>query len=213
MSFQYTSGDPNDLVGGLDASLADIQGPFTDLKAFLNERISAIPTLVSSLPVSPVDGQEVYYLADAANGVVWHLRYRAASGSTYKWEFVGGGPLTAEVAAAQSTASTTFVDLTTVGPSITVPLAGDYVFSMAANISQAGTGNVGIMGLKIGAAAVVDSVQSTPGFAGAGQTASHPILRRTVAAAATVVKLQYAANTNTATFSTRFLGVRPVRVA
>src|SRR5262245_59117871 len=27
--------------------------------------------LVSSLPGSPTDGQEVYYLADATNGVIW----------------------------------------------------------------------------------------------------------------------------------------------
>lgn len=193
--------------------MVDIKGSLVDLRSFLNQRIAAIPTVVSSLPAGPVDGQEVYYLADAANGVVWHLRYRSASGSTYKWEFVGGGPLTAEVATAQATASTSFVDLTTVGPSITVPLAGDYELTFSAAIAQAGTGNAGLIGPKIGAAAVADSVQSVPGSVGVAQTAAHPGLRRTVSAASTVVKLQYAVNTNTATFSARFLGARPVRVA
>jgi len=54
--------------------------------------------VVSSLPSSPVNGQDCYYLADATNGVVWHLKYRSASASTFKWEYVGGGSLHAEVA-------------------------------------------------------------------------------------------------------------------
>jgi hypothetical protein len=55
---------------------------------------ASIP-LVSTLPGSPVDGQEVYYQDSqmAAIGAVWHLRYRAASASIYKWELVGGGKL------------------------------------------------------------------------------------------------------------------------
>jgi hypothetical protein len=48
---------------------------------------------VTSLPASPSDGQEVFYAADATNNVIWNLRYRSGSASTYKWEFVGGDPL------------------------------------------------------------------------------------------------------------------------
>lgn len=43
--------------------------------------------LVTSLPANPVDGQEIYFLADSTNGIIWHLRYRVASS---KWEYVGG---------------------------------------------------------------------------------------------------------------------------
>jgi microcystin-dependent protein len=85
-------------------------------------------TYLTSLPVSPTDGQEIYYAADATNGVIWHLRYRAASSSTYKWEFVGGAPL--------RTASTSIADENTHGSSSgaafsnaitrTVPLQGQY---------------------------------------------------------------------------------------
>jgi len=35
-SFAYTSGNPNNLVANQNASMADIQGPLTDLRAFLN---------------------------------------------------------------------------------------------------------------------------------------------------------------------------------
>jgi hypothetical protein len=33
---------------------------------------------VTALPPGPVNGQEVFYAADATNGVIWHLRYRSA---------------------------------------------------------------------------------------------------------------------------------------
>ena len=48
-------------------------------------------TLVTSLPGSPTDGQEIYYQADSSNGIIWHLRFRSvASGGdvTYGWEYV-----------------------------------------------------------------------------------------------------------------------------
>jgi hypothetical protein len=57
--------------------------------------LNAAPQLLSSLPSSPYDGQEIYYSADPTNGVIWHLRYRSASAPPYKWELVGGPPLTA----------------------------------------------------------------------------------------------------------------------
>lgn len=79
---------------------------------------------VTVLPGSPVDGQEVIYGADAANGVMWHLRYRSA-GVTNKWEFIGGAPLVHEVVASYVTGAGTNAD-TTSGPTLTVPLAGVY---------------------------------------------------------------------------------------
>jgi hypothetical protein len=45
--------------------------------------------VLTALPASPVDGQEIYFQADAGPpAVVWHLRRRAS-----KWEFVGGPPI------------------------------------------------------------------------------------------------------------------------
>src|SRR3954469_18933277 len=36
MPFDYSSGNPDNLVGGLPAQMKDIQGPFYDLRAYLN---------------------------------------------------------------------------------------------------------------------------------------------------------------------------------
>jgi hypothetical protein len=41
----------------------------------------ALPSLVTALPATPVDGQECHFVADATNGVVWHMKYRAADTS------------------------------------------------------------------------------------------------------------------------------------
>lgn len=47
----------------------------------------------TSLPASPVDGQE-YVLVDSVTNpsYQWRFRYNAGSASAYKWEFVGGAP-------------------------------------------------------------------------------------------------------------------------
>jgi hypothetical protein len=79
---------------------------------------------VTSLPASPGDGQEVFYGADASNHAVWHLRWRA---SASKWEFVGGNPIEAYDSSSVTRNSTSFGDFSSAGPSVTVPLAGDYI--------------------------------------------------------------------------------------
>lgn len=90
--------------------------------------------LVTSLPSAPIDGQEIRYLADATNGVIWNLRYRAASSSPYKWEFIGGPPVTTVspvYPASQSNSSYTNI---TSGPTFTVPLSGDYIVNHWGNV-------------------------------------------------------------------------------
>lgn len=95
------------------------------------------PTFVTSLPASPADGQEVYFLADATYGVVWHLRYRAGSSSAYKWEFVGGPPIfTPTFGGANNTSGAIYQD---VGVNLALPLAGDYLAQL---IGRIGANNV-----------------------------------------------------------------------
>lgn len=79
------------------------------------------------LPATPVDGAEIYYRAEPANGVVWHLRYNATSGSTYKWEYVGGAlPYKNDwTQRLVSTTTGTWQALTSLA--ITAPLAGEYI--------------------------------------------------------------------------------------
>jgi hypothetical protein len=179
--------------------------------------LNAAPQLLSSLPSSPYDGQEIYYSADPTNGVIWHLRYRSASAPPYKWELVGGPPLTAEVATFESTSSAFPVDLATVGPSITIPLAGDYVFEMSTR-AQSGATVGALAGLKIGASTptatgpdvmrlIVQGVYSIDGHIARS-------LRRNVASASTVCKMVYGwwATSGSVGYDNRVLLARPVRV-
>lgn len=175
---------------------------------------------VTSLPASPVNGQECYYLADATNGVVWHLKYRSASASAYKWECVGGRPLRAEVINTQSRSNATYGDLATVGPSVTVPLAGEYDIRIEAMIgipagSTAGSG--ALASIQIGGAAAVDgdSIEFTAYTGGTttqGATVGRDITR-TVSPAGIAVKMVYRGLDALAyNYTYRRLGVIPVRV-
>jgi hypothetical protein len=170
--------------------------------------------VVSSLPVAPVDGQECFFLADAANGVVWALKYRAASASAFKWEFIGGPPLSAIIATSESTASITYVALTTAGPTVTAPLAGDYaVLAMYEGISSVAA-NGFAMSYQIGATAASDGDRAV----GYSAVASGPVviaheLPKLGIAAATAFSARYRAVTGgTATFVRRQLFLRPIRV-
>lgn len=95
-----------------------------DIKALQVPRVAALPS-------SPVNGQEICFVADAANGIIWRLRYNAGSASAYKWECIGGSFLSSNVAGASNTLggggsySTQLVDGTGI-VNLQLPLSGDY---------------------------------------------------------------------------------------
>lgn len=181
----------------------------TGFLALAQDVAARLPTVVTSLPGAPYDGQEIYYVADATNGIVWHLRYRSASASAYKWEFVGGSPMRDEVSTLGSTASAAFVDLASTGPQLTAPLAGDYEVDFGAK--SVGTGGIdAIMSIKNGGAATSDVGRIlVTGSSGATSTQTR---RMTVTAAATALKAQYRAQGGTAQFLDRWMRIVPVRV-
>jgi hypothetical protein len=175
------------------------------------------PTKVTSLPTSPVDGQEVYYVADATNGVLWHLRYNAGSASAYKWEFVGGSDLNATVETSQaSAAGTGYQDFSTVGPSITLPLAGDYDFIYGAAMGDSVQNRCLVSPSIAGAGpSDADALQSAGGpTTGNNDASTSRVKRFTGRAAGNVIKLMYrnAISSTTASYEKRWLSIRPVRV-
>jgi hypothetical protein len=189
----------------------------TDVRAILLDTGSAwvdlVPQRVTSLPGTPYDGQEIIFVADSSNGSLWHLRYNA-SGGTYKWEFIGGTPIGDEIQTSESTSSASYVDLTTVGPQVTVPLAGEYLVDTGAVMGAAATNVTISFAPKYGAvaASITDDVNVST-----WDLFAHPFSRmarkHTIASAPMVVKLQYASNGGTsASFSRRVLRIRPIRV-
>lgn len=178
-------------------------------------------TLVSSLPATPYDGQEVLYLASDTAGVVWRLRYRAASTSTYKWEVLGGAPLrgadlgnAVDPGLGESTTSTTGADLATPGPDVTVPLAGEYLVAIGATVLLNASPANAQMAVKNGAAAL-DMSDGWLWYPPAANTyASLSRTRQFTCAAGALLRCKYSVNTGTITayFSRRWLNVLPLRV-
>ena len=113
-----------------------------------NSALALGPTYETSLPGSPVDGQEIYYAADATNGIIWHLRYRSGGG-TYKWEFVGGSSLTAEDNDSRTVTSGTYADVPTDQVVLTIPVAGEYLVTQIATVQIAANGQFGYVSLAI----------------------------------------------------------------
>ena len=103
---------------------------------------SAAPLVIGmgvALPSMPFDGQE-FILVDSLTAPTfsWRFRYVAAKASD-KWVFIGGAPTYAEVTPNETTTSTAFTDLGTVGPSIVVPRAGLYEVEIGCHMySQSG---------------------------------------------------------------------------
>jgi hypothetical protein len=178
------------------------------------------PPRVTALPTSPIDGQECYLVADAANGVIWHLRYNAASASAYKWEVVGGSPLAVEAAAAyETTSSGTYVALATAGPSITLPVAGDWVISQGFEgyIDTTGSAWGTYMSYDIGATAAVDAdnvvVGGAPQQSGAGQPMAFRARRKNgLGAVALVSKYKVYPGGTIGHFQKRSMSAMPIRV-
>jgi hypothetical protein len=121
----------------------------------------------TSLPVSPLAGDEYYYQADAGNNVIWHLRCNNATTKT--WEFLGGAPL----AAVQNTGTSSEVVSTTYtyngnpgitspyGPSITVPLTGIYRMEFGMDASNTNANKITSMGLTTGSTNWVGTITTT----------------------------------------------------
>jgi len=175
----------------------------------------------TSLPSSPLDGQVIDYLADSTNGIVWRLRYRSGSSSSYKWEFVGGSALSSQIMTSEGTSSSTVVDLATVGPVITIPLAGDYDFigtAMIGTTAAAGAYGDGMLvagpnGGPFNALDAADFGRSMDSSASSGINADIIFdRRRTIATAGWLAKMQYRSGGTSVTFAGRRLTALPVRV-
>jgi hypothetical protein len=122
-----------------------------DLEAALQQLLTPVG-VVSSLPGSPVDGQIINYqnTAMASAGVVWRFRYRAGSSSAYKWEFIGGPPFRAATGGTGNmVAASTWSGIS--GPSITVPLSGDYTVDHSSRLEGGSSASVNFgISLQIG---------------------------------------------------------------
>lgn len=174
--------------------------------------------LVNALPGSPTDGQEIFFqnAAMAALGVIWHLRYRSAASGSYKWEAVGCVPHYHNMVTdgARGTTATTYGDVSGgAGPTVTVPLAGEYWTDVSCD-AYPWAGNQSLfMSYQIGATAAQDTDAAFSDYIVA---TGKPLWRRKFKTftAGTVLLAKYKGTGNPLekNFSNRFLGITPIRV-
>lgn len=173
----------------------------------------------TSLPTSPVDGQE-YTLVDSVTAPTfsWRFRYNANSTSPYKWEFVGGPPITARRDNAESSATAN--QWTDVGaasnPILTLPRTGDYMVRASAEMYHTAPSCTLYVGIWDYTAGTIRAVYAMHAQSLATAYVSLAIAAQRVngVGAGGNLKLMYQANqTGTLTAQFRIIEAVPVRVA
>jgi hypothetical protein len=175
---------------------------------------SGAPPLVSALPGSPNNGDEVYFqsAAMATAGLVWHLRYRSAGG-TYKWECISGNPLYVRADTARNfSPGATYVAMPTDPQTLTVPLAGEYDVTAEAVVVHTVAGLTSTFyGYTVGPTAANDNWAVSVGFSSTG-VAAIKTTRQTVVSPFTLIERVRTDSGGAATFSLRRLMAKPIRV-
>jgi hypothetical protein len=190
--------------------LVDTEGddwPTTWLDLVGEPGASGAAPYVTALPTEPEEDDEI--VVEVAAGVAWRLRYHDGD-----WLFLGGPPLRDEVMTSQATASAAYAALATSGPNITVPFAGDYDVLIGGRLVS-NPNNAAYMSYAVGATAASDDDAVEMGFNASTLGATMSMTRRkTGLAAGTVLSARYRAFAapGPATFSKRFMEIRPVRL-
>lgn len=178
--------------------------------------VSVFAPEVSSLPAGPIDQQECIYVASTTGGIKWHLRYRSASASAYKWEPVNDAAwLVSTVDTSESVNSAPFANATTLGPDVTTPLAGDWETEFEAQSVSGAAGIVNtVIGINVAGVAPTGNKQGVVTMNAVNhQAIPYKSVALSALAASTLIRLQYAsAPAQIMTFLYRRLRVRPVRV-
>jgi hypothetical protein len=123
----YTPTTWADDVTPVDAARLNHIETGLDAAVDLAEAALPKPGFGTALPGSPVDGQE-FVLTDSLTAPTysWRFRYVAAKSSD-RWIFVGGAPRQATpIGGSITTSSMSAVDLTS-GPTLVVPVSGQYI--------------------------------------------------------------------------------------
>lgn len=181
-----------------------------------SEKVITIPraSLVTALPSSPNDGDEII-LTDSltAPTYTWRLRYVAAKSSN-KWVCIGGVPGFSEITTQESTTSTTYVALTTAGPSFALPVDGDYMVEVGAAVHNSTVGSGARMSYDIGGTGAVDADHvGVDAVATSNSGIDVARARRKTGLTAVTLTAKYRATTgDTATFADRWMRVMPVAI-
>jgi hypothetical protein len=163
-------------------------------------------------PVGPTAGQTFVYIADSVNLVRWTFQYNPIDGSgTYPWECVGAQPLQASVQTSDTTAGTSYGNLSFgISPTIIVPVAGVYDIEHGCSASCTG-GGVARASVVFSASAASDNDAVRNGATTDASIWARPSVK-TITVAGQSVSQKYRVSAGTGTFADRRILVWPRRV-
>lgn len=177
----------------------------------------AVPAYGIALPTTPVD-KDVAILVDSLTlpTYQWTFRWNAGSVNADKWEFIGGiagYKGIQETGTLETTASTTYVALTTPGPTFAIPRAGVYDIELG---YQGGMGALfGMMSYDIGGTGALDDdccrLQNAATSTIVGS--AYRVQRKTLTVVTLTAKYKASAGGSTEAFACRIIRVTPVRVS
>lgn len=170
--------------------------------------------IVNALPTGALYGDTCVYIAanNTNGGVYWNLIYDGQG--SFPWKVVGGPPLWSEVVTAESRTTASYGALTTAGPSITVPLAGDYDVSVGSMVEMSTAGHIGFMSYDIGATGAVDAdgLETISRSANEEWPPGIRKRRKTSLAASTALVAKYKPDGTAVTWEMRTMEAKPIRV-
>ena len=180
----------------------------------LERKFVSLAKRYTAIPPLPNDGQIIHYQTDAMKtaGVVWQFRYNSETGGSYPWEFVGGGTMedsTGLSASFETTTSVTYTDLATVGPSLDIPLDGQYLITTYANMLSSAAGTLIYAAVDPGGGA--SDINATI-FTGNTQAVSNSSTALLVVTAGTTVRMKYRVAAGTGSYRHRRMTIVPIRV-
>jgi hypothetical protein len=123
--------------------------------------------IASGPPASPIDGQIWIATGVGPDSIVWQFRYNAGSSSAYKWEFIGGPPITSSALASVAMAG----GWNPYNPQAPAPRAGIYLIGGSATIANVGA-SATLTAISAAVAGVMGyaTTQATFGALAAGQS-------------------------------------------
>jgi len=212
----YVKGDVVTYGGVVYGAVNDSTGQTPPPATPVYPNFTPLP-LLTALPSSPFDGQQII-LTDSltAPTFTWLLRYVAAKASN-KWVFIGGAPAVTEVLTSEALAGSanTYNAPPTAGPNWTIPVSGDYLVATSHHFTAVSGAGKGYMSYDIGATGAVDADASSAFSSSPGDTMmTYRERRKTGLVAGTVLTAKYkqGGNNTGGTISTRAIIARPIAV-
>lgn len=171
---------------------------------------ASFPQPSTTFPGSPSDG-DLALIVDSTSAPTysWMFRYDSGISGNNKWQCIGGAPKRAYVGTDQASSSTSYTDLATVGPSVTVPSPGVYqvVYGCALRNSAV---NGTRMAMKFGASAVTEDGLIYSDVAAYRSLASTS--QESIAAGNLLIKAQYRVDAGDGNWQKRWITVVPIAV-